>query len=175
MDYKVTDDFLNQDDYLRIKDTMLAPNFPWYYNDGKSYADDDPRNTLGGYNFQFIHFFYNDFSPNSQYFEILQPLINKIDPLSIVRIKANLTTKTPEKLEGGWHTDYPAESTPKGMRTAVFYVNTNDGYTKFLDGPTVESIGNRFLDFDPNILHTGANSTDTKARVLINLNYFPKL
>ena len=80
------------------------------------------------------------------------------------------------------HVDYP------NMKTAAFYINTNNGYTKFRrewgdwavvngypEDPDheriVESRSNRMVIFDSNLEHSGYTCTDEKVRVLVNFNY----
>ena len=60
-----------------------------------------------------------------------------------------------------------------GNLTAIFYINSNDGYTEFEDGTIVNSIQNRILIFPGNLKHRGASPTDVKSRALLNINYFP--
>ena len=64
----------------------------------------------------------------------------KLEPVSIVRL-ANLNMKTPETLEYAIHTDVD------DCITAIYYVNSNDGYTRFEDGMKVDSVENRTLLF----------------------------
>jgi hypothetical protein len=33
MKYRVIDNFLNKEDFLKIKEITMAQNFPWYYQD----------------------------------------------------------------------------------------------------------------------------------------------
>jgi hypothetical protein len=94
------------------------------------------------------------------------PLLNKINPKEILRVKANLGTRTSTHIEGGMHTDSKMKHT-----TAIFYLNTNNGYTKFEDGTIVESIENRLVVFNSDLLHSGFSQTDTNIRVVLNLNY----
>ena len=71
------------------------------------------------------------------------------------------------------HTDYGLGGTTNHSgKSAVFYLNSNNGYTLFEDGTKVESVAGRLLVFDPHMAHTGSSSTDTKNRVVINFNYF---
>ena len=56
--------------------------------------------------------------------------------------------------------------------TAVFYVNTNNGYTIFESGEKVSSVENRMVIFDSNILHTGTTCTDERVRCVLNFNYY---
>ena len=48
----------------------------------------------------------------------------------------------------------------------------NDGYTRFEDGTKIESVANRVAVFESNLKHCGTTCTNTKSRVVINLNYF---
>ena len=65
-----------------------------------------------------------------------------------------------------------SEEKLKQSSTSIFYVNTNNGYTKFEDGTKVESVANRMVTFPSNMKHTGTSCTDERIRVVINFNYF---
>jgi len=163
MDIQVIDNFLNKESFENIKNTMLSENFPWYYASRKTNGYDFDEN------FQFFHIFYIRHSINSDYSQILAPLIDKINPLALVKIKANLTVKTKEIIDYGYHIDYATDSK---LYTAVYYINSNNGYTKFENGPTVESKENRIVIFDSQLPHSGTSCTDERLRVLINLNFY---
>jgi hypothetical protein len=163
-DYEIIDNFLNEEDFTIIKTAMLSDHFPWYYNSGVLDLSETGLNQ-----YQFTHTFYNNDIPLSSYFEMLQPLVNKINPVSLMRIKSNLYTRTEERFEHGYHADY--DNPPSSQRTAVFYINTNNGLTTFEDGTSIESVENRLVSFKTPLLHTGTTCTDVKRRVLINLNY----
>ena len=62
----------------------------------------------------------------------------------------------------------------KQWTTSIYYVNTNNGYTKFETGEIVESVENRMVTFPSNIRHTGSSCSDEKIRVVINFNYFSR-
>ena len=113
----------------------------------------------------FCHVFYAQWEPRSKFFSILKPILDKFEAISIVRIKGNLTMKTPERIDHGLHTDVD------DCITSIYYVNSNDGYTMF-DTQKVESKGNRIVFFDADTVHSGTNSTDCKNRMVINFNYF---
>lgn len=165
--YKVVDNLLQPDDLKSLQNLLLNPDFPWYYNPGINYdkeADKDP------YIFQFTHTFYDKFNFLSSYSEAILPLLSAIDPVSLVRVKANLNTISPNHVAGGYHTDYDDFE----CITAVFYVNTNNGYTEFINGEKVESVENRLLLFPSKFLHTGVTQTDVSARVVININFFER-
>ena len=164
---KIEDNFLEQDIFLRLQKIMMGAGFPWYYNPIIDSADDIDK-------FQFTHLFYTDWVPISTVIDRLTPIMNKINPLSFWRIKANLLTRTSNIVENAFHVDMVGESEEKleQLTTAIFYVNTNNGYTEFEDGTKVESVANRLVTFPNATMHTGTSCTDEKTRVVINFNYF---
>lgn len=167
--FEVIDNFLDKTDFELIKETFLSPTFPWYYNSTKVAKDFDEDNP---YNYQFNHMFYKEDKPLSEYCSVIEPLFIKFNHNGRGRTKANLTTRTSEKIEFTMHTDY--KRYVQDMRTAVYYINTNDGYTRFNNGETVESVENRLIHFDSRLLHTGSTHTNDKVRVVLNLNFLVK-
>lgn len=157
---KIFDNFLDKKDFTKIKELMLSFDFPWYLNAVVYETDKD---------FQFTHIFYNN-NINSNYFEILSPIIDKIKPFCLLRIKANLLTKTNKIIEHNMHIDYKSD-TNKKITTGILYINTNNGYTKFNKGKIINSVENKFVTFNSNELHTGTTCTDENYRIVINFNY----
>ena len=164
---KIEDNFLDQEDFDKIQNIMMGTTFSWFYNDGIVDENEVDR-------FQFIHRFYKYDAPRSAYFEILNPMFKKINGISLLRIKANLLTKTPNIVEHAFHVDldFMSKKKQKQWTTSIFYVNTNNGYTEFEDGTKVESVANRLVTFPSNIKHRGTSCTDEKIRILINFDYF---
>ena len=166
---KIIDNFLSDDDFVKLQSVMFSDAFPWYYVNHKVMDKEDygfdPK-----YNFQFVHNFYKDYAPRSAHYDLLIPLIEKINPSSLLRIKGNLTTRTKEIVEYGNHRDYEIKN--ESLKTAVFYINTNNGYTLFENGDKVDSVENRLVIFDTPMLHTGTSCTDEKTRVLLNFNFY---
>lgn len=162
MGYEVIDNFLSEEDHDKIYNSMLSAEFPWYFNDYPT----QPKETDTVYNYQFTHMFYLNNEATSQFVNLLDPIYKKLGINFIHRIKANLSPATPETRVGRWHTDFEID-----CKTAVYYVNTNNGFTKFRSGEIVESLANRIVIFDSLDLHVGATATDVKARCLINFNY----
>ena len=167
-EYWVIDNFLSDEQFKTIQNFMLGSDLPWHYNDSK--VTESQKEKESPYGFQFVHPFYNTHLHKSDHINILNPLIEKISPLAIVKIKANMTMKTPELIEYGYHTDVVTDT---GLLTAVFYLNNNNGYTKLIDGTKVESKENRIVIFDSQAYHTGTSCTDERFRAVINLNYYP--
>ena len=168
---KIVDDFLDQKEFDNLQAFMMGLKFSWNYNSTIDYSDDLNK-------FQFVHVFYDRFKNKNNerdmdFFKALNPIIQTMQSKSLCRIKANLLTRTPEIVENIFHTDYiESEIKLNELTTSIFYMNTNNGYTKFEDGTKVESVANRFVTFPSNLKHTGTSCTDEKTRVVINFNYF---
>jgi hypothetical protein len=167
MAYDILDNFLEPEQHKAIESAMMDYNFPWYYNDSVN----SWKVEGSFYDWQFGHNFYRNSHTNAQqmspYFQLLDPIWEKVEPTAILRVKANLNPITPEHYYGGWHNDFDFP-----CKTAVYYVNTNNGWTEFKEtGERVESVANRLVIFDSDMEHTGVTTTDTKARCLININW----
>ena len=161
----IIDNVLDHHDFISIRDLLMSHQFPWYlYNTVvQSTKEEIEDNEI----YQFVHLFFSDGICSHQY-DILNPIFEILNPKIVLKIKANLLTCTKDPKFFGMHIDTPYPT----AKTAIFYVNTNDGVTKFETGEEVASVANRLVVFDSNILHTGRRPTDQTSRVLINFNYF---
>jgi hypothetical protein len=157
----VYDDVLPADSLKALQDVFLGKTIPWYYHSGVVTLDQDDPNL-----FYFVHILFHEHEIRSAQFALMKPLLDLLDVKSLIKIKANLVTKTDKIIEQGYHSDQPYG------KTCVFYFNTNNGYTQFKDGMKVESVENRLLVFDATQLHTGSTCTDEKVRVVLNINFF---
>ena len=179
----IIDNFLDKQSFHNLQNIILGDDFNWFYNVGIDYPE--KKNDK----FQFTHIFYKtNVGVNSDQYEILNPILTKFKPKEIFRIKSNLLTRTPNIVENEFHVDADkhsfwtsqeshylklvSEEKLNQLSTSIFYVNTNNGYTKFEDGTKVESVANRIVTFPANMKHTGTSCTDEKTRVVINFNYF---
>ena len=80
--------------------------------------------------------------------------------------------KTKTKTFSGFHIDIE-ESPIKTKKTAIFYLNNNNGYT-LLDPKKkikIKSKANQMLTFDSDVKHGAVLQTDKKRRIVINFNY----
>tara|TARA_Y100000296_G_scaffold31495_1_gene36559 strand:- start:82 stop:582 length:501 start_codon:yes stop_codon:yes gene_type:complete len=160
----VIDNFLDEQSFQNLQNIMFGENFCWVYNGAIDYEDDEDK-------FQFTHSFYkNNIGPSSQQYGKLSHILNKIRPKEIFRIKANLLSRTSEIVENSFHVDI-VDLGILPWTTAVFYMNTNNGYTEFETGAKVESVENRMLVFPAEMKHRGTSCTDKKIRVVVNFNY----
>jgi len=163
---ELLDNYLPVNQFRELQSIFLGPNFPWFYNDCINLSTDP-----GGY--QFVHSLYStNKGPSSNYYNLVAPIIEKLSPESIlIRVKCNLNPRTNDHVVlGGYHTDIPTTQS-LNFKTAIFYLNTNNGYTKFETGEKVQSVENRMLLFYANEKHTGVSCTDKNRRVVMNINY----
>lgn len=157
MKIKVVDNFLSDFEFKNLSTTLLSYDFPWYYNDCVDRKGDG--------DFQYFHRFYDTYDGESSWYDLLIPTLNCIDGYKLRRAKANTTTRRIFRKRQTFHTDI------KNVTTGILYINTNNGGTKFKNGPFVNSIANRYVEFDSNLEHAGVHCTDQKRRVVINFNF----
>lgn len=164
LSYKVIDNFLPYMDAKNLHFNLLEdPNFPWFLVNGVLVEKD----TYYKYDFQFVHSFLYENGLTSSFYNYVSSLILALNPKKVYRIKANLNPIADSIFEHGYHVDFPNLN----IKTAVYYVNSNNGYTKFKNGDIVESVANRILIFDSQMQHTGSTCTDKNYRCVININY----
>lgn len=163
---KVIDNFLLPEEFAPIKEYMMGPEFPWYFNQTVDY-DGEITNK-----FQFVHnFIMIEKGLVSNSMGILSPVLNKLDMKHLLKLKANCNPRGDGKNIGEHHVD---NGVPTAL-TAVYYINTNNGGTEFQSGEFVESVENRIVIFDSTMAHRGVSCTDEKVRVLANINYIPAM
>lgn len=159
----VFDNFLSPEEFKQVQ-AVFSEGFPWAFSeDGIGYGE-------AGEKPQFTHTLYNDNIPQSHYFDVVWNIFKDKLPYfnSLVRIKANLTTRENEVKPNGYHVDF----FHKDAYTAVLYLNTTNAPTVFEDGTEVECVANRLAVFPVEMLHSGTTQTDELTRVVINFNWF---
>lgn len=168
----VIDNFLPFPEASFVREQLLSPGWPWYFQDSVDYAEerDDPSKS------QFSYQLYRNHSWCGAGETIVSRFIRHIRPLTLVRVKANLQVRTETRVQNSFHVDIlsPDHEPYEDLLTAIYYVNTNNGLTVFEEGTEVESRENRMVVFPSKLRHTGTTCTDAKRRVVINFNYFPE-
>jgi hypothetical protein len=157
---KIIDNFLPDYQFKQIQSIVLSDSIPWTFSNGIA-NDDIPRGS-----FQFVHYYFDDGKLFKDGPSVLAPCLKELKVGAVFSIKCNLTSRTLFHRKTGWHTDNLPCST-----TAVYYINTNNGWTEFKKGGKVKSVENRMLIFDSSLEHMGVTCTDQKSRVVINFNY----
>ena len=162
---QIIDNFLSPSDFELTQNFFFSQDFSWYLSNTIA----GPKDGLD--QFQFTHTFFSLSKPfQSNYSNFLQPLLLKLNAKYILRIKANLRPRTSQGVLSPYHTDMDLN-----QQTAIFYLNTNNGYTKFQnnDYPDVPSVANRLLTFYGGLKHAGCSCTDQNTRIVLNINYIP--
>ena len=156
---KVIDNFLPSYQFNHIQSVLMGDNFPWYYNEGISYRDDGL--------FQYKHTFYNRNSESiSPYLSLWDYCLKSLKVNQLWRIKVNSRPKSFFKRSSSYHTDdFPCPT------TAVFYINTCNGYTQFKKDGKIKSVENRMVIFDATLEPAGVTCTEQHRRVVVNFNY----
>ena len=161
--YTIVDDFLSEEDFKKMCEVITDTGFDWHLED-KITLEQKDKDIF----FYLCHVFYNQSSLyQSKFFEVIFPLLKKLEPKALMRVKANLYLNHGLGIkEHAEHTDYPFEH--KG---ALYSLNTCDGYTK-INGEKIPSVANRMIFFNPSKPHCSTSCSDTKTRMNININYF---
>jgi hypothetical protein len=170
MNYEIVDDLLDSDTLEYIQTVMCNGDlkhhihFPWFLSQNVATSNSD----LDDMHCYFYHPFYWDNAPASEwYHEFIGQICSKMQIKSLMRVKGNLYPCTNDIFEHEPHIDMNFSH-----NGAIFYVNTNNGYTKLSDGTKIDSKENRLLLFDPSLPHNSSTCNDSKFRVNINFNYF---
>lgn len=161
--YKILDNFLPTDKFSELQDVFIRQNnLPWFFNPSVSGELTDGLN-----DFYFTHLFFGDNKIMSDYFFIFEDLIKLLEIKALIRIKANLYTKTEQIYQHPFHKDYNYSH-----KAAILYINSNNGKTILNESIKIDSVANRLLVFDPQIKHASTTCTDKQARINVNFNFF---
>ncbi len=152
----VIDNLLDQTDYFNLSNAVLDKGFPWYFSASKV-EDSYP---------QFVHTFVYNSAITSDYIKYLDPIFKKLNVKRLFRVKLNYTSKTSKIIDYAFHQDVNI-----ACKTAVYYINTNNGYTRIKDGEDIASKANRIAIFNSSLEHAGSSCTDQNYRIILNINY----
>lgn len=159
--YNVIDNYMPADYHDLLLENFLGENFPWYA------CHEMVRSSESSNVPYFAHVVYRDHKPNSDYFDLIVPVIEKLNINSLIRVKVNNYPKHDSIIKHGFHKDYNNED----IKTCIYYINTNNGGTIIKGEKMIESVQNRALILNTNLLHTSTSHTDTNYRVNLVINY----
>ena len=159
--YKIIDNFLSPKELEPLKNLFFGSHLEWYCSHRGVSLDNENDGIY------FTHTFYDKFKIVSNNIGIIQPILEKIKCRALIRVKANLYPKTKDIFEHGKHIDYDYKH--KGF---IFYINTNNGFTRLQDGTKIDSVENRGLFFEGWKEHNSSTCTDQNSRMNINFCYF---
>ena len=146
--------FLPKKDFLNFKKEIMGEYFPWYFNNQKVYK------TKHLNDFQFCNTFKDGNTANN----LINIFIKKLKIKKLLRAKLNLTTKTDKIYKFNYHQDWDSD-----CNVAIYYINSNNGYTHFKNKTKIFSEENKIVIFDNKLKHYGTTSTNTKTRIVLNM------
>jgi len=169
MFYKEIRNYLNQKKFILIKSFFSGENMAWFYNKEQTYNDGSESADSSFFTHRIQ---YNDKIETSPFiYQLIEPIIKKIKPRKILRIKANLLINRRIQTACNFHVDDGAKH-----KVAIYYINTNNGFTLLdpIKRKEVKCEENKLLIFDGKIKHSAVAQTDTDQRLVINFNYIDK-
>ena len=114
-DIQIIDNFLSEENHRMLSEVLSGNSFPWTYVDSKVYDGDGE--------FQLSHTFYKNFTFTSNNAVILEPIIDKLNPTAIRKIRSNMTFKKDSIYHYEMHTDH--KDNFENCKTGVYYINSN--------------------------------------------------
>lgn len=152
----IIDNFLDLDDYNKIKKECFSENINWFRYPVANQGDDDVY---------FSHRIFIDYE-KSYLFPLISPLLKALNVKSLMRVKLNLYPYTHQLVKHNYHIDYQFKH--KG---AILSLNECDGGT-YIEDRFIKSKDNRIILFDPSVKHSSTSTTNKEGRINININYF---
>ena len=169
MFYKEIQNYLNQKDFIKIKNYFSTENIGWFYEKEQTYTKEDQRKDASF----FTHGIWrnNKITASAFVYQLREPIIKKIKPRKILRIKANLLINRRIQTACNFHVDDDIKH-----KVAIYYINTNNGFTLLdpIKRKEIKCEENKLLIFDGKILHSAVAQTDTDQRLVVNFNYIER-
>ena len=155
---KVVNNFMHKNDFNRLRHEVLKANFFYSGFVSEDFAND-------GY--YFYHMLYQNNEKTSPLFNLIEPILEKINAKQIHRAKVNLFPSREKLIEYGQHQD-----TMFKCKVFLLSLNTCNGFTRIGKDKTVPSVENTGIFFPSTVMHNSTNCTDKSIRFNININYF---
>ena len=161
---QVTEDFLQEEYYDHLNEIITSTQFPWMFQKRVANIGEDPEEDLNHYYFVHSLFFQN--KVESPLYDDFLYLFQSLNVQFLHRARVLMFVNQGEQYIHDRHVDHTTN-----CKTALIYMNTNDGFTDFETGERVESVKNRLLLFDGSIPHSSSTPTNTKERLLLSVTY----
>lgn len=167
MNFKIIDNYFSESVYEEILNTIQSSTFPLYYQNSVTFKNIND-------NYFFYHILINRNTSTTSFNNIANFFIESVCPSFVYRMSVNAYPRTSKHTLDGFHVDLN-----HFHKVALWYANTNNGYTVLKDplgneDIEVNSVKNRMLLFDGNIFHSVVTQTDSHLRYVINMNYLPQ-
>jgi hypothetical protein len=158
--YELKKNFLDKELFDSFKKVIFSEVFPWFWRDHQVNSDEG----FFGHDFYWLH------KPCSPFYErYIVPIIIKLKCNMVSGVRVNCIKKDKNKHFSNFHCDRVFDCT-----TAIFYMNTNNGYTLLGEKEKIkiESEENKIVIFNSQTKHCAVSQTDTDRRIVINFNYY---
>jgi len=180
----IIEDFIKPRYQDEIEKVFLNNNFPYFYTTESVYLDvtdtvmpDDNALDVP----QFFHFLILDGKINSQFYNTIAPVANKLVDVidvdcEITRCKINMNT-IDTRFENKYHTPH-IDNAFEEQITALYYINDSDGDTFFFDnkGNITERITpkkGKLVWWKGKIFHAKSSPIKSLNRLVLNINLLP--
>jgi hypothetical protein len=160
MTMKIIKNFLDKEQHKKIKNLFLSSNFAWYHIEHQVKEQKD--------NSYFCHSFIKNGVINSGFYnEDIKSILIKLKVNMLSEVRANLMLRDKYRYTSAYHIDRDFK-----CNTAIYYVNTNDGYTEFEKSKEkILSEENKIIIFNSKLKHRAVSPTNKQYRFVININY----
>jgi hypothetical protein len=178
---RVISNFLIKPFFTSLKKIVEGNKIEWFWHDKTLDKVEDSgymfTHVLYSQKNEFVtHFGREDGIKASKWFPVFEPMLyflkDKYNYKELIKVKMNLYINQGEQCEHAKHVDFKEPGTnrvPDGLITSVFNFTTCDGYTK-IGNEKIPSKENELIVFEGRKEHCGSTPTNTKSRVVININ-----
>ena len=159
IDMKMKDNFLDEGRLIVLEKLIDNPYFAWYLQKGTIPELND--------DYWFCHKVYDDDEPRSDlYNPVIEIFKEYLKYASLCRLTINLFHRQETPSISDFHADFNVEK----ITTAIFYLNTNNGYVEFEGGDKIDCVRNRLIMFPAITKHKVIGQTDESRRIVLNFN-----
>ena len=167
----VKENFLFPSFFSRLIKDIESGTMDWYWEDKTIDWAEDDRHCM------FATILFDKFkNTRSKWLPVFDPILyflhEEVPFTTLLKMKMNLYVNHTVQHVHAKHTDlhdFVTKKTVKGLITAVFNFTDCDGFTQ-IEYKKYPSKANSIIIFDGKKLHHGATPTNTKKRVVLNIN-----
>ena len=174
----VIDNFLPKYTFQRIQELVLSTDFFWHWTEN-DYNEADPtlknikEQDIGTY--MMSHVLYIPHKETSPLFKSFLPITDSVrehgySTIRPLKFKLNMYTNQGNHNHLAKHKDFYETDKSEKFITGVLGF-TNDNGATVIGDKEFKTKENTMVLFDGNLLHGGYTQTDTKRRVILNVNY----
>ena len=160
--------------FEKLSKHLNGDNFQWFFNDNS--MDETKAPYIKDDDFLFTHNLVDSQrGRQSNWFEMFEPIMyalnEKVKVNRLIRMKLNLYTNQTKKVTYCEHCDtLDKNNRVTDNHTAILNFTTCNGGTK-INKKLYASNANEILIFNNTIKHSGVSQTDTKTRIVLNINW----